>query len=47
MFTDGYYGDSWGDSEYCDTMFVVHGGNTEQAPFGITTQYEFEKKGRN
>jgi len=44
MFTDGYYGDSWGDPDYCDTMFVVHGGNTEEAPFGITTRYEFEKK---
>ncbi len=44
MFTDGYYGDSWGDPEYCDTMFVVHGGNTEEASFGITTRYEFEKK---
>ena len=44
MFTDGYYGDSWGDPEYCDTMFVVHGGNTEEATFGITTRYEFERK---
>lgn len=43
MFTDGYYSDSWGDPDYCDTLFVVHGGNKEQADFGITTYYEFEK----
>ena len=29
MFTDGYYGDCWGDPDYCDTLFVVHGGNKE------------------
>ena len=44
MFTDGYYGDSWGDPDYCDTLFVVHGGNKEEATFGITTYYEFEKE---
>ena len=44
MFTDGYYGDSWGDPDYCDTLFVVHGGNKEEATFGITAYYEFEKK---
>jgi predicted metal-dependent peptidase len=43
MFTDGYYGDSWGDPDYCDTLFVVHGGNKEEATFGITAYYEFEK----
>lgn len=44
MFTDGYYGDSWGDPDYCDTLFVVHGGNKEEAPFGITTYYELSKE---
>lgn len=43
MFTDGYYGDSWGDPDYCDTMFVVHGGNTEQATFGLTVKYDLDK----
>ena len=43
MFTDGYYGDSWGDPDYCDTLFIVHGGNKEEAPFGITAHYELEK----
>ena len=44
MFTDGYYGDSWGDPDYCDTLFVLHGGNKDEASFGITTYYDFEKK---
>ena len=44
MFTDGYYGDSWGDPDYCDTLFVVHGGNKEEAPFGITAHYELSKE---
>ena len=26
MFTDGYPWDSWGDENYCDTLFIVHGG---------------------
>ena len=44
MFTDGYPWDSWGDENYCDTLFIVHGGgyggNTPEAPFGTTVQYE-------
>ena len=42
MFTDGYPWDSWGDEEYCDTIFIVHGHpNKElQAPFGMTAHYE-------
>lgn len=39
MFTDGYPGGSWGDSDYCDTLFVVHGSETIEAPFGVTTYY--------
>ena len=42
MFTDGYPWDSWGDEDYCDTIFIVHGHpNKElQAPFGMTAHYE-------
>jgi predicted metal-dependent peptidase len=39
MFTDGYPWGSWGDPNYCDTLFVVHGSNEIQAPFGITANY--------
>ena len=44
MFTDGYPGDGWGDENYCDTMFVIHGSTTITAPFGITTYYELSKE---
>ena len=45
MFTDGYPWDSWGDADYCDTIFVIHSHHDKnlQAPFGITTHYEEAK----
>lgn len=39
FFTDGYPFGSWGDPDYCDTLFVVHGSNDITAPFGITANY--------
>jgi predicted metal-dependent peptidase len=39
MFTDMYPGGSWGDPNYCDTLFVAHGTKSIKAPFGITTYY--------
>ena len=44
MFTDGYPGRGWGEEAYCDTMFVIHGSTTIEAPFGITTYYDLDKK---
>jgi len=43
MFTDGYPGDGWGDENYCDTLFVIHGSTTITAPFGITAYYDLDK----
>jgi len=40
MFTDGYPCGSWGEEDYCDTIFIVHGNKTIQAPFGVTAYYE-------
>jgi predicted metal-dependent peptidase len=40
MFTDGYPWQSWGDPDYCDTLFIVKGNTTAQAPFGQTVIYE-------
>tara|TARA_B100001093_G_scaffold24443_1_gene21623 strand:+ start:1157 stop:2497 length:1341 start_codon:yes stop_codon:yes gene_type:complete len=44
MFTDGYPWGSWGDENYCDTLFIVHGSGygdkTPEAPFGITVPYD-------
>jgi ABC-2 type transport system ATP-binding protein len=44
MFTDGYPFGSWGEPDYCDTMFVIHGSTTIEAPFGITTYYELSRE---
>lgn len=43
MFTDGYPCGSWGQEDYCDTMFVIHGTTQIEAPFGITTYYDLSK----
>lgn len=42
MFTDGYPWGSWGDEDYCDTVFVIHSHHDKnlQAPFGATAHYE-------
>ncbi len=42
MFTDGYAWDSWGEDDYCDTVFIIHSNRdkTLQAPFGHTAHYE-------
>ena len=42
MFTDGYPWNSWGDADYCDTLFVIHSHHDKnlEAPFGVTTHYE-------
>ena len=42
MFTDGYAWDSWGEEDYCDTVFVIHSHHDKnlQAPFGQTAHYE-------
>ena len=40
MFTDGYPWGDWGDPEYCDALFVVHGNENIKAPFGVTVNYK-------
>lgn len=40
MFTDGYPGGGWGDENYCDTLFVIHGTTSIVAPFGTTAYYD-------
>jgi predicted metal-dependent peptidase len=47
MFTDGYPGGSWGDEQYCSTLFVIHGTTTIEAPFGVTAYYEEPSKLRS
>lgn len=40
MFTDGYPCGSWGDENYADTLFIVKGNTSAEAPFGQTVIYE-------
>ena len=43
MFTDGYPWDSWGDPDYCDTVFVIHGSEDIKPPFGNYAYYDNAK----
>lgn len=40
MFTDGYPYSSWGDPDYCDTVFVIKGNEQAEPPFGVWAIYE-------
>ena len=40
MFTDGYPCGSWGDEDYCDTIFIIHGNDAIISPFGQTAHYK-------
>jgi len=42
MFTDGYPWEKWGDENYCETVFIIHGHHDKnlRAPFGVTAHYE-------
>jgi len=40
VFTDGYPNGSWGDEDYCDTLFIIHGNENIVAPFGQTAYYK-------
>ena len=44
MFTDGYPGGGWGDEDYCETLFVIHGTTSITAPWGETAYYELSKE---
>ena len=42
MFTEGYPYGSWGDEQYCDTVFIIHGNTSIVPPFGQHAYYEEE-----
>ena len=44
MFTDGYPFGSWGDENYCDTVFILHGTTSIEPPWGQFAYYEEESK---
>jgi predicted metal-dependent peptidase len=40
VFTDGYPGGSWGDPNYCDTVWIIHGDKNPDPPFGTFALYD-------
>jgi predicted metal-dependent peptidase len=43
MFTDGYPFGSWGDENYTETVFILHGTTSIVPPFGQFAYYDEEK----
>ena len=43
VFTDGYPFGSWGDPDYCDTTWVIHGDRNPNPPFGTWALYDDAK----
>ena len=39
VFTDGYPCGSWGDENYCDTVWIIHGDKNPNPPFGVFALY--------
>lgn len=39
VFTDGYPCGSWGDENYCDTVWIIHGDKNPSPPFGTWALY--------
>jgi len=42
VFTDGYPFGSWGDENYADTVWIIHGNQTVVPPWGQHAYYEKE-----
>ena len=43
VFTDGYPFGTWGDPNYCDTVWIIHGDDNPNPPFGTWALYEEDK----
>ena len=44
IFSDGYTFGSWGDENFCDTTFILHGTTTIVPPYGQVTYYDENKQ---
>ena len=40
VFTDGYPWNTWGDANYCETLWVIHSNDNPTPPFGSWAKYE-------
>jgi predicted metal-dependent peptidase len=47
VFTDGYPCGSWGDDNYCDTVWIIHGDRDPHPPFGTWAVYDDHRTGRH
>jgi predicted metal-dependent peptidase len=43
VFTDGFPNSSWGDDNYCDTLFIIVGPNLIESPYGMSVLYDQQK----
>jgi len=43
VFTDGYPWDTWGDPNYCETVWIIHSNDNPTPPFGTWAKYEEDK----
>jgi predicted metal-dependent peptidase len=43
VFTDGYPFGTWGDPNYCDTVWIIHSDDNPNPPFGTWALYEEDK----
>jgi predicted metal-dependent peptidase len=43
IFSDGYPFGSWGDENYTETVFILHGTTTIVPPFGQVAYYDESK----
>lgn len=44
VFTDGYPCGSWGDANYCDTTWIIHGDPNPNPPFGTFAIYDDHRR---
>lgn len=44
VFTDGYPFGSWGDPDFCDTTWIIHGDRDPHPPFGTFAIYDDHRK---
>jgi predicted metal-dependent peptidase len=47
VFTDMYPCGSFGDPDYCDTLWISHGNPNPQAPFGVVANYDDHRKSQS
>ena len=43
VFTDGYPWGTWGDPNYCETVWIIHSNDNPTPPFGTWAKYEEEQ----